>query len=373
MTALAAEVARTLILAVQQVRHYGPDHPAAHDAIDQFATAMISVTRDSPVRIEVAAPWLAVQSISLPAEDVHAQQLHRHLTSRRIQSLILTPGVRPDALATLVRLLAREPEELIAEGGLEDALRAAGASGLAVAMAGAPAVSEKPGDPYAAALGIVDALQREVERGEAVDIAHAHLVVESLLSPTRENGKIRWRWVASHSHDELDPAHAVNTCVIAMLVADALALTDENRVELGVAALLHDIGLWALPAEQRRRELTTETPKATWRHPAEGAYALRHVSGQGFLPMIVALEHHRPALGDAAILPQSKLIALVDYVDAMTCGRTPGIRQAAPGQLLTALLRGEGPRFDSKHVRLLAALMCQAAAAGIDPATNAAE
>ncbi|HXF82301.1 MAG TPA: hypothetical protein VNN19_06080, partial [bacterium] len=94
------------------------------------------------------------------------------------------------------------------------------------------------------------------------------------------------------------------------------------------------------------------------RHAIEGARALRHLGGSESVPMLVALEHHRPGRGPAGdIAPPSAIVALSDHVDAMTCGRAPGLRAAAPGDLLAALLAGEGAGFDPLLVRLLAHLL----------------
>lgn len=364
----SAAIARTLIGAIQQVRHYGPNHPAAREGVTRFgALVRAALAPTGVLLLEAREQWLKIQSVSLSAEDQLADQLRTHLLSRRVQSLAISSEADGETLITLVRLLAQEPEELIAQGGLEDALQSAGARGITVGAPAAPSPAVAQADVYTAALETVGALVAEVERGDPLDIARVHLVVENLIEALEGDRRRLWPQIASRTHDELDPAHAVNTCALAVLVAQRLGLSRSLQLDIGVAALLHDIGLSVLPWHQRVAERTIEPYRPDWRHPAEGAYLLRHTGGRESLPLIVAAEHHLAASGGGAVLPHSRLVSLVDYVDAVTCGRASGQRRASPGGTLTRLLAGEGPRFDPVHVRMLVAVLHQASAEGFDP------
>ena len=364
----AAAAVRTLLVAVQQVRLYGGDHPAAREASEQFFRVVQAGLEQGPVQIEIDERTVIVQAIPQPTEDRYVPQLHAHLAARRIGGLVFQRDADTEAVVTLVRLLAQEPEELLAEGGLADALRAGGISSVAVQeltpVAGRPAVRAQ--DPYEAAVRAVHGITTATEGGQPADIPQALLAAEGLTAALNTEPQHLWRCVADRSHDELDPAHAVNTCLFALFAADALGLPHEAQIELGVAGLLHDIGLAAQPWERRLLERTAIGPRPEWRHPAEGAFLLRHIGGRESLPMIVAAEHHLPALGQGPVLPHSNLVALVDYLDAMTCGRVPAARQMSMGAALDQLQRGLGPRFDPVQVRILADLIRRQEAAGLE-------
>lgn len=365
---LPAEVVRTLLVAVHQVRLYGDDHPAAREAMEQFFRIVQTGLPQGPVQIEIDERTVIVQTIPQPIEDRHVPQLRAHLAARRIAGLVLQSNVNMEAVITLVRLLSREPEELLAEGGLEDTLRASGISGVAVQplaiVVERPAVRAQ--DPYEAAVRAVYEITAATEGGQPVDIPQALLAAEALVASLRTEPQHLWRCVADRSHDELDPAHAVNTCLLTLFAGEAFGLPHEIQVELGVAGLLHDIGLAAQPWEQRLLERTALGPRPEWRHPVHGAFLLKHLGGRESLPMIVAAEHHLPALGQPAVLPHSNLVALADYLDAMTCGRVPAARQMSIGAAAEQLLRGLGPRFDPVQVRMLADLIRRQEAVGLE-------
>ncbi len=362
----AAEIARALFAAVQQTRHYGAGHPAAGRAASEFFGTMSADLADAAVRIEVDERTVIVQAVPLPPEDRQVAQLHSHLAARRIRRVTVERNAREEAVAALVRLLALEPEVIVAEGGFEEALRSAGASGVTVrpvdAPAEAPPVTAR--DPYATAVLAMHEISTAVEQGDPVDIPRARLTVEQLAAALTVEREDLWRSLADRSHDELDPRHAVNTALLTLFVAEALGIPPQGMLDLGTAGLLHDIGQSVLPWEQRIQERTAAGPSAQRRHPAEGAFLLRHLGGRESLPMIAAAEHHLPALGEEAILPHSRLVGLADYVDASTCGRVPAMRQASVGALVEQLLRGAGPRFDPVHVRVLAGLLHHQEAAG---------
>src|SRR2546427_7829216 len=143
----AAAAVRTLLVAVQQVRLYGGDHPAAREASEQFFRVVQAGLEQGPVQIEIDERTVIVQAIPQPTEDRYVPQLHAHLAARRIGGLAFQREADTEAGVTLVRLLAEEPEELLAEGGLADALRAAGGSNVAVHEPSPAAGRPAPGAP----------------------------------------------------------------------------------------------------------------------------------------------------------------------------------------------------------------------------------
>jgi len=363
----SSEIAQALFAAVQQVRHYGATHPAARQAGSQFHRTLEALGVRRAVDIEVTDRTLVVQSVPLAAQDPQAAQLRAHLAARRVQRITIDREAGEEAVVILIRLLALEPEELIAEGGLADALLSAGASGITVEAeaigAPRPPASE---NVYATAVRVLHEITSAVEHGSPADVPRARLAVEGLVATLAVARPQLWGDLANRSHDELDPQHGANTCLLALFVAKALGLDAPQLTDVGVAALLHDVGLAVLPREQRLAERTVRGPLSQWRHPAEGAFVLRHLGGRESLPMIVAAEHHLPALKDPSVLPHARLVALADYTDAMSCGRVPAMRRASLGGLVSDLLSGGGPAFDAVHVRVLASLLADAAVAGIE-------
>lgn len=365
----AVELARGWITAIRHAKHYGVDHRATAGSIeDLFIRLRRHLQTPGALRIEADADWLRIGTAALPVEDQHAGVLAAHLVARRIRSLLLRQEVALKDIAVLIRLLALEPEELIASGGPVDALQQAGARGIGITEAGAAAGEQHPAsgaDPVSEAASTLAHLMAESVEAQ-VDLARARQAVEELARALSRTPLMIWRAVAPRAHDELDPMHGVATAVLTIAAAEAMEVAEQPRVDLGVAAMLHDIGLAALPPHRRGRERTAEGAQDAWRHPAEGGYLLREAENGGGLAMVVAMEHHLPALHRSDVLPQSRLVGLADYVDAMTTARIAPLRGETIDGVMARLLAGEGPQFDPVHVRVLAAVLHDAAVAGAD-------
>ncbi|MDQ7843048.1 MAG: HD domain-containing protein [Armatimonadota bacterium] len=363
--ALAADLAGLLYAAIQQVRHYGPEHPAAEESIRRFETVVGEALRQAAsVRWEVSSDWLVVQGVVLRDDDRHALPLRAHLTARRIARLVIGPQVSGDGLRLLLRLLAREPEELIAIGGLPQALREAGVAG--VETAGPDAGPGAPPDVYREAVQVAVALTEAVEAGNQVDIGRVRLAVEPLAAEEGDLAPL-WAQVAQRDHDELDPQHAVNAAFLAVHLGRGFGLPRSEQIDLGVAAFVHDIGMARLPWAIRLAERTLRVSEPIPAHAVEGAMLLRRLGGRAGLPMLTAYEHHRVIAGDAAgCSPHAAVVALADYVDAATCGRTAERRRYSLAKVLEALGAGRPGGFTPVHVRVLAVLLAGAEAAGAD-------
>jgi HD-GYP domain-containing protein (c-di-GMP phosphodiesterase class II) len=79
-----------------------------------------------------------------------------------------------------------------------------------------------------------------------------------------------------------------------MALAREIELRDSIIEEIGLAALLHDTGLYVLQSEPGAQSLkgTLEEKANWWRHPQRGAEVLLATPGMPDLVPIVAYEHH---------------------------------------------------------------------------------
>jgi len=100
--------------------------------------------------------------------------------------------------------------------------------------------------------------------------------------------------VLRRSSDPDPYMHAVNVSALSMGIARMLELKETTILEVGLAGLLHDIGLQVSPPVSLA---TTSTPtldekKLQYEHPVRGAEILLSSPGMPDLVPIVAYEHH---------------------------------------------------------------------------------
>ena len=118
------------------------------------------------------------------------------------------------------------------------------------------------------------------------------------------------------------------------LLADAIATElawDEQRIEaLHTAALLHDLGKIVIPAEilAKPGRLSENEMNLIRQHPVAGAETVASIDFEGAITEMVRQHHERldgsgyPAgLKDGEILPEARILAVADVVEAMSSHR----------------------------------------------------
>lgn len=155
------------------------------------------------------------------------------------------------------------------------------------------------------------------------------------------------------------PVHSLNVAVLAMAVARQAGYTD-RIIDIGIGALLHDLGMVNVPRELRER--AGPLAPAEWdiirRHPEAGFRALAgHPAVSNFAKVIV-VQHHEREDGSGYprgtqgkdIYPFAKLVAICDAYAAMVAER-PYRGQYLPHQAMEFLMSGAGYEFDHTLVQ----------------------
>lgn len=150
--------------------------------------------------------------------------------------------------------------------------------------------------------------------------------------------------------------HGVNVCILATGLGHAIGLERRELRELGMAALLHDIGYALLPTsiEEEEGPLSPEQRAQVEQHPTNAVLILS--GAQGLDPDVVrsivgSFSHHKAVSGEGyPSFTSSKpglfgsIIAIVDRYDAMTSARPYRPTPIRPAQVMRGLLGklGEG-------------------------------
>ena len=88
--------------------------------------------------------------------------------------------------------------------------------------------------------------------------------------------------------------HAINTAALSMAMAQQMGIDDSTIRELGIGALLHDIGLHLFPriSLSKTAAITFDEKKRQWEHPIRGAEILLATHGIPAIASLMAYEHH---------------------------------------------------------------------------------
>ena len=207
-------------------------------------------------------------------------------------------------------------------------------------------------------MGTKRVLVRAMQNGRP-DLRHAKRLVQPLVDSVMKHEYSIVGLTALKDHDEYTYAHCVNVAILSVNMGQSLGLSRQTLADLGVAALLHDMGKVAVPGEVLRKPaaLTPEEWNLMRRHPVEGTKMLTRMPGLSSLTldsMRVCLEHHmnfdRTGYPDVEVewgqSTLSRIVALADCFDAITAHRSYNRRARTSFEALQYLMGPTRVQFD---------------------------
>ncbi|MDR0496350.1 MAG: HD-GYP domain-containing protein [Treponema sp.] len=188
--------------------------------------------------------------------------------------------------------------------------------------------------------------------------------IKDLCDIVREDRRFLLRVQKKHlstPDDNYLVSHSVNSTIISIIIGSFLKLPNHRLIELGVAALLHEIGMIKLPSQVylSKRPLQPHEQKAILSHPVLSFNLLKSFD----FPLTVtlaALEHHERENGSGyprqltgeRISLYAKIISVACSYDALSAQRPH--KEAKDGHLgMLELLKNDGKKYDDTVVRAL--------------------
>ncbi|MDD5237057.1 MAG: HD domain-containing protein, partial [Candidatus Omnitrophica bacterium] len=155
--------------------------------------------------------------------------------------------------------------------------------------------------------------------------------------------------------------HAVNTCILSLVIGSARGYEKEELMDLGLAAFLHDLGMikyYHLAVQPRR--LTGEERDIIQNHSRIGADILER-AGKGLPEVVsqVAHQHHERndgsgyprGLNRGIISQYAAIIGIADAYEAMT-HRRPYREEYTPFEAVQSILANKN-YFEYKLIKIL--------------------
>lgn len=161
--------------------------------------------------------------------------------------------------------------------------------------------------------------------------------------------------LVNHNGADRAAAHALNVSVISLLMGRALGLAEDDLLDLGLGALLHDIGKLDMPERLRHAQsgFSAAELNAYRDHVAQGvAQGQRMALSAGALDVLA--QHHEHAdgsgfpagLGSDRLSAAARIVAIVNRYDNL-CNPSARVPALTPHEAVSTLFAQSRSRFDA--------------------------
>lgn len=205
-------------------------------------------------------------------------------------------------------------------------------------------------------------VNHQVRIGRPLPVTECEAVAHSLYVNMRADGVEQLMQIPLHDMSEYVAVHAINVALLAMAVGEHLEMSAADVRAIGLAGLLHDIGMSQVPVEliAKSEQLDPDERAIIMKHPIEGASIIIEADPSLALPAVVAYEHHLRVDGSGypqltyarEAHPISRIVQACDAYHALRSPRP--FRQPWPDDIIASFINQRaGFEFDTDASRAL--------------------
>jgi HD-GYP domain-containing protein (c-di-GMP phosphodiesterase class II) len=337
-------------------------YPESHQRVQEPLTRLHQRLRDAarqPGRLVFGflGDQVVIEQVPFLPTTTGIQRLCRKMKERNIEKLVVDFGIEAEELKRFVTIVACAPPEDLERAWRHLVFgRFTGAEEPATADPGS-------GESAALVLGAAAGALKEVLRSLAGEsrresVGEGRDIVMAVMKALRHEEYLIDRLIRLQAHDDYTVTHSLNVCVMVVAQAKQLGIPEAAVHDVGLAALLHDIGKELVPSEilNKPGKLNQEEFARISLHPSLGAAHLKKLALDTDLPLIVCYEHHirydrsgYPKVRyPEEVHPVSFMTQIADVYDALRTYRPyrPGLDQETT---LGILREGRGTEFHPQY------------------------
>ena len=294
----ARDVFRAILFDLVQLFQAVSIYPEAHQYVQEPLARLHHRLREETRRlgnltIGFLGDRVVIEQIPFLATTTGIRRLIQKMNERGIEKAVISDGIEAGEVKRFVTYVAgatpAAPEEewrSIVFGritGVEDD-----------APPDAPSGESPPQLLGGAAEALKEVMRSLVTDPRRADVGEGRDIVAAVMKALREEESLIERMIGLQAHDDYTVTHSLNVCVIAVAQAKRLGFPERSVNEVGLAALLHDIGKELVPREilNKPGKLNREEFARISLHPSLGAIHLKKIPLDTDLPVIVCYEHH---------------------------------------------------------------------------------
>ncbi|SET05653.1 HD-GYP domain-containing protein [Anaerobranca gottschalkii] len=173
---------------------------------------------------------------------------------------------------------------------------------------------------------IIDGVQRHTR--ENLDLDRLNSIVNNIIDELMDHKLILSSFAELKLLDNYTYQHSINVCIYSLIIGHSLKFTRTQLFQLGLGALLHDIGKTKIPISIINKPgiLSVDEYEKVIAHTILGFELIKKAGKIPLLSAHVALQHHERLMGSGyprklkgdAIHPFGYIVGIADMFDALT-------------------------------------------------------
>lgn len=332
-------------------------YSSEHAIVGSLAEKIVSLLNDlmsgkESLGVMIVANELVFDSDPFRNKSLHVQNFIKNIKKKGVNKLVFSAGVPPAEIVKLVGDIA-SPSAVV--------------SSYPHITTGLVEIRYGSGDGEGMALDELQKFQSEqidkvkgvfggVSRFKKLDVTGLEDIVINFIAVLHRESNILHMMTPVKSYSEFTYMHATNVAILSMFQAEALGVKGEYLHDIGMAALLHDVGKMFVSREilEKKGKLDDREWEEMKKHTVYGAKYLIGIDDVPKIAVPVALEHHMRY--DGTGYPQTKhvahrqhlcsqIVALSDCYDALRAKR-PYKTNFAIHEILAVLREESGKQFN---------------------------
>jgi HD-GYP domain-containing protein (c-di-GMP phosphodiesterase class II) len=371
----AREVLTRLHALRKAVKFYPLDHPSVEENVMLLGSALRTY-HDEGVEVQFAffEGEILLGDKLLTEESVVFSQVIEDMVEMGVGSLVFRRGVDDGELGRAATVLAADPQEIEAAGGIVKMAEAAQIPHVAIGtVQAAEYTSGLEGDEderaymaFASAVELIEEIDETLKAERSVNPAKVRGVVRSLVDSVLSNRYSMLQLTGLKNFDEYTFYHSANVAILSIALGSLITHDERFLSALGTGALMHDVGKLSIQRYilNKPGQLTAEEWEEMRLHPVIGAQMMALMPGLDKSAVVTILEHHMR--WDGAGYPTqpeghkqhlaSRIVAVADSYDAMTSRRSYSAARVQD-EAMSLLVQSAGSSLDPSLVKLFVGML----------------
>ncbi|MGE5472832.1 MAG: HD-GYP domain-containing protein [Ignavibacteriales bacterium] len=214
---------------------------------------------------------------------------------------------------------------------------------------------------YNEAFSTIKDVLTTVTEGGTLQVAPVRDTVDDIVGKVINNDSVFTQLVGMKDIDNYTFHHSVDVCVFSVITGKSMGLSVEELTELGMGAILHDIGKCKVPLQilNKPGKLTEEEFLTMKLHSIYGFEIIRNTNGLSSRIASIACQHHEKwngtgypsGLRDNQIDLLARIVGISDVYDALTADRCYK-RKSLPHEAAEFVIANAGTMFDPELAKI---------------------